>query len=104
MRIDKLLWFLRLAPSRSVAHDWVLEGHIRINGRRVEKPGAAISCGDILTLPLRSGVKVIEIAALPQRRGPAPEAQSCYRVLDERSTKPIAAGQTKQDTEGDTKP
>ncbi|MFM5907372.1 MAG: RNA-binding S4 domain-containing protein [Novosphingobium sp.] len=104
MRIDRLLWFLRLSPSRSLAHDWVLEGHFRANGRRVEKPSAAIAAGDVLTVPARSGVKVIEIISLPQRRGPAPEAQSCYRVLDAGSPMPIAAPQTKHDTEGDTKP
>ncbi len=102
MRIDKLLWFLRLAPSRSFAQDWVLDGHIRLNGRRVEKPSTSVSCGDVLTLPLRLGIKVIEIAELPNRRGPAIEAQSCYRVLDERSTMSIAAKPSKQDSEGET--
>ena len=29
--VDKLLWFLRFAASRSLAHDWVLQGHIRQN-------------------------------------------------------------------------
>lgn len=90
MRIDKLLWCLRFAASRSSAQQWVIAGHIRVNGRRVEKPGAGITAGIILTLPLRSEVKVIEILALPERRGPAGEAQMCYRVLDEHSSKPIA--------------
>ncbi|WP_310534839.1 S4 domain-containing protein [Novosphingobium sp.] len=104
MRIDRLLWFLRLASSRTLAHDWALDGHIRVNGRRIEKPSAGIAEGDVLTLPVRSGVAVIEIIALPQRRGPASEAQSCYRALDATSPMPIAAPQTKQDIEGDTKP
>ena len=67
MRIDKLLWFLRFASSRNLAHDWVLQGHIRQNGRRIEKPGHAIKPGDILTLPLPRRVAVIEILALPAR-------------------------------------
>lgn len=82
MRIDKLLWYLRFASSRGLAQGWVQAGHIRINGRRIEKPGASVAPGDILTLPLRTTVKVVEISALPVRRGPASEAQSCYRVLD----------------------
>jgi ribosome-associated heat shock protein Hsp15 len=77
---------------------------MRVNGRRIEKPSANIAPGDILTLPVRTAVKVIAIECLPQRRGPAPEAQACYRVLDERSPMPIAARETKQDTEGDTEP
>jgi ribosome-associated heat shock protein Hsp15 len=90
MRIDKLLWFLRLAPSRSLAHDWVLEGHFRLNGRRIEKPSAPVGEGDVLTVPLHGGVRVIELIALPQRRGPALEARGCYRTLDERAANPIA--------------
>lgn len=92
MRIDKLLWFLRFAASRNLAHDWVLEGHIRVNGRRIAKPGAVIRPGDVLTLPLRFRVSVIEVLELPVRRGPASEAQGCYRMLDESAANPIAAG------------
>ena len=91
MRIDKLLWFLRLSPTRPRAHDWVLEGHMHLNGRRVERPGTAVKSGDILVLPVPNGVRVIEIAVLPARRGPAPEAQSCYRVLDETPVSALAA-------------
>jgi ribosome-associated heat shock protein Hsp15 len=91
LRIDKLLWFLRLAPTRTVAHDWVAEGHFRRNGRRIEKPSAEVGAGDILTVPARSGVRVIELIAVPARRGPAAEAFACYRTLDERAANPIAA-------------
>lgn len=93
MRIDKLLWFLRFAASRSLAHDWVLDGHVRLNGRRVERASAAIKPGDILTLPLPRRVTVIEILALPARRGPAAEAQACYRTLDDPAANPIAAAE-----------
>ncbi len=82
MRIDKLLWFLRFARTRGLAQKWVDEGHIRRNGIRVERTGQATAVGDILTLPLRSGVLVIELLSLPARRGPAAEARECYRVLD----------------------
>lgn len=91
MRIDKLLWFLRLAKTRPLAQALVAEGHIRLNGRRVEKAGTAIRPSDVLTLPLPRGVIVIKLLALPERRGPASEAQSCYRVLDERGAVPLAA-------------
>lgn len=91
MRIDKLLWFLRFASTRPHAHDWVLGGHIRLNGRRVERPGTAVKVGDVLVLPLTRGVIVIEVMVLPMRRGPALEAQGCYRVLDETRLSPLAA-------------
>jgi len=94
MRIDKLVWYLRFAASRSLAQQWIERGHFRVNGRRVEKPGAAVKVGDVLTLPLHSQVLVIEIEALPARRGPAAEAQGHYRVLDGARENPIAPPQT----------
>lgn len=78
LRIDRLLWFLRLVPSRSIAARLVETGHIRIGGQRVTKPAAPVQAGDVVTLPLRSGVRVLEILAIPARRGPACEAAACY--------------------------
>ena len=82
LRLDKLLWFLRLAPTRVAAQAQIGHGHIRLNGRRVERSAQAIHLGDVLTLPAADRVRVIAIVALPHRRGPAPEAQACYRTLD----------------------
>lgn len=78
IRIDRLLWFLRLSPSRSLAQAWVLAGQIRLNGRRVTKASVMVAAGDILTLPMRSHVRVIELRVVPHRRGPASEAMACY--------------------------
>ena len=90
VRIDKLLWFLRFAASRSLAQDWVGEGHIRLNGRRIERASTAVRCGDMLVLPLRSGVRVITLVRLPMRRGPVEEARGCYEVLDAAGGAPLA--------------
>lgn len=91
MRIDKLLWYLRLAGSRTIAQAMAEEGHIRLNGRRVDRAHLKVSAGDVLVVPLGLRVRVIELLALPARRGPAPEAQSCYRVLDAAQDFPLAA-------------
>lgn len=93
MRIDRLLWFLRFAKSRSLAQKWVGEGHIRRNGERVERLDQKIALGDILTLPLMRGTRVIELTAMPKRRGPAEEARECYRVLDAAGNFAIAPDQ-----------
>ncbi|MGH6785443.1 MAG: RNA-binding S4 domain-containing protein [Novosphingobium sp.] len=98
MRIDKLLWYLRLASSRNFAQQWVLAGHIRVNGRRIDKPGATVAPGDVLTLPMRINTRVIELQTLPNRRGPAPEAQACYRVLDGRAANLIGPGNQPEGT------
>ncbi|WP_260926117.1 RNA-binding S4 domain-containing protein [Novosphingobium sp. 9] len=91
MRVDKLLWFLRLAKTRPLAQEWAQAGHMRLNGRRIDRAHQKVGLGDVLTLSTPAGVRVIEIVALPERRGPAPEAQACYRVLDGRGILPIAA-------------
>lgn len=91
LRIDKVLWFLRLTKTRPLAQALAEEGHVRLNGRRIERASAKIAAGDVLTLPIGSGVRVIEILSLPLRRGPAMEAQACYRVLDGTRPNPIAA-------------
>ncbi len=94
MRIDKALWFLRFAKTRGLAQAMVAEGHIRLNGRRVERAAQGVAAGDVLVLPLPRGVVIVELVALPGRRGPASEAQACYRVLDERAANPIAGVET----------
>jgi len=76
---------------------------MRLNGRRIEKPGAGVKVGDVLTLPMRPQVRVIEVLGLPARRGPASEAQLCYRVLDEPAANPIA-GDAGSQSFGDTIP
>ena len=93
MRIDKLLWQLRLTKTRGLAQALVGEGHVRRNGARVLRASQDVAVGDTLTVPLPGGVRVIELVALPTRRGPAAEAQACYRALDRGSESAIAAGE-----------
>ncbi|MBL0924518.1 MAG: RNA-binding S4 domain-containing protein [Sphingomonadaceae bacterium] len=82
MRIDKLLFFLRVAKSRTLAQGWAEAGHIRVNGRRIEKGSAAVAVGDIITLPRGQTVLTLKLLAMPKRRGPAAEAQLCYQLLE----------------------
>ena len=93
MRIDKLLWKLRLTKTRSRAQILVAGGHVRRNGIRVLRASQAVASGDTLTLPLTAGVLVIEVLELPIRRGPAAEAQACYRTLDPHGESAIAPGE-----------
>jgi len=46
--------------------------------RVIDKTHAQVRIGDVLTLPLPGGVRVVQITRLPLRRGPAPEAQATY--------------------------
>ena len=93
MRIDKLLWQLRLTKTRALAQTLVATGYVRRNGIRVVRASLDIVAGDTLTLPLPAGVRVIEVIVLPVRRGPAAEAQACYRTLDRADESAIAPGE-----------
>ncbi|WP_300398619.1 RNA-binding S4 domain-containing protein [uncultured Sphingobium sp.] len=81
LRIDKYLWFARLSKSRSIAQKLAEEGHIRLNGRRIDRAHAPVRAGDLITFPHIESVRVVRVLALPVRRAPAPEAQSCYEEL-----------------------
>jgi ribosome-associated heat shock protein Hsp15 len=82
LRIDKLLFFLRFAKSRTLAHNWAETGHIRVNGRRVEKGSLPIAIGDVITLPIGEAVVTFKLISMPIRRGPAHEVQLCYQLMD----------------------
>ena len=91
LRIDRLLWMLRLARSRGAAQAIVAEGHIRRNGERVTRMAQPVCAGDVLTVPVGKSIRVIALDSLPSRRGPALEAQSHYRDLaNHTQEKPIA--------------
>ncbi|OWQ92637.1 RNA-binding S4 domain-containing protein [Sphingopyxis witflariensis] len=82
IRLDKLLWYLRFARSRSIAQAIVAAGHIRLDGRRVTRSSCAVHVGQTLVLPVGEHIEVVRLLALPMRRGPPSEAQACYARLD----------------------
>jgi ribosome-associated heat shock protein Hsp15 len=81
VRIDRFLFFIRLVKSRTLAQAVIDTGHVRIDGKRVEKPSDEVRIGSVIALPLRNQVRILKVLALPERRGPAPEARSCYEEL-----------------------
>ncbi len=82
MRLDRFLWFARLSASRRFAQALAGSGHLRIDGRPVEKSATPVCVGQVLTFATHGGaVRVIRITALPLRRGPAAAAKLCYAEL-----------------------
>ena len=81
MRIDRYLHCIRLVKSRTLAQGVIDTGHVRIDGKRVEKPSEEVRVGSVVALPLRDRVRVVRVLALPNRRGPAAEARMCYEEL-----------------------
>ncbi|WP_299817132.1 RNA-binding S4 domain-containing protein [uncultured Jannaschia sp.] len=78
LRVDKWLWQARFFKTRTLAAKVVSEGHIRANGTRLTKPSHGVAPGDSLTFPQGDRIRVVEIVALGDRRGPALEAHALY--------------------------
>ena len=81
MRIDRYLYCIRLIKSRTLAQAVVETGHVRIDGKRVEKPSAEVRVGAVIALPLKGRVRILRVLSLPNRRGPPVEARPCYEEL-----------------------
>jgi len=81
-RLDKWLFHARFHRTRSLAQGAIAAGRIRLNGRRVEKPGHAVRPGDVLTLGKGAAVLAVRVVALAERRGPATEAQRLYEIVE----------------------
>jgi len=90
LRIDKYLWFVRLAPDRSRAQMLAERGIIRLNGRRIERAHTPVRIGDLITFPQGDVVRVIRVERLPVRRGPFAEAQLCYSAITPGTASPDA--------------
>ena len=80
-RIDVWLWRARLTKTRSLAARLAQSGHVRINGQRVVSAGRSVKPGDVLTVALEQTVRVLRVAGLGERRGPAAEARTLYDDL-----------------------
>jgi ribosome-associated heat shock protein Hsp15 len=82
IRIDRLLVYLRFARTRSAALVLIETHALRRNRKHVLRSSEQARIGDVLTIALSSGVRVIKLVALPQRRGSPAEAASHYREVD----------------------
>ncbi|MCK9874668.1 30S ribosomal protein S4 [Frankia sp. AgPm24] len=53
-RLDATVWRSGLARTIHQARQFVLHGHIQLNGQRVERPGQLVQPGDTVTVTTRS--------------------------------------------------
>lgn len=72
---------MRATKTRAEAQRIAETGTLRIDGRAIDRAHAIVRVGQVLTFARGDAVRVLRIEALPQRRGPAPEAQACYADL-----------------------
>lgn len=83
MRLDRFLFFIRMVKSRTLAQSLIDEGHVRLDGKRVIRTSEEVRVGSVIALPLHGMVRVIRVISMPDRRGPASEARTCYEELGE---------------------
>ncbi len=70
-----------MARTRSAAARLIADGHVRINARRADQPARMVGPGDVLTLSLERGVRVLRILGTGARRGPYEEARQLYEEI-----------------------
>ena len=68
-RLDKWLWFARVAKTRTLSAALVTEGKVRVNGTKVDKPAHGMRVGDAVTIVMRQRVRVLKVVSFAQRRG-----------------------------------
>ena len=88
IRLDKWLWQARFFKTRTLASKVCAGGHVRLDGRHVKRASQMVMVGQVLTFAQAREVRVVEVLALSERRGPASEAQALYKdltALDEAS-------------------
>jgi ribosome-associated heat shock protein Hsp15 len=77
-RIDKWLWHARFARTRGAAQQLARSGHVRVNRDKVRDASRLVRPGDVLTMSLRRGVRVIRILGIAERRDSFALAQLLY--------------------------
>jgi ribosome-associated heat shock protein Hsp15 len=81
-RIDRWLWHARLVRTRGAAAALAGSGYVRVNGARINAPGRMIRAGDVITVALDRGVRVLKVMGFVERRGPAQSAAALYQDLE----------------------
>jgi len=76
-RVDRWLWAVRLAPTRSAATAACRAGHVRVGGRSA-KAATAVAVGDLVEARLHQVDRVVEVVQVIEKRVGAPVAVTCY--------------------------
>jgi ribosome-associated heat shock protein Hsp15 len=87
-RIDKWLWFARVAKTRTLAQKLALSGRVRVNREKCDSASRPVKVDDVLTITLDGGVRVLKVVQPGTRRGPPADARLLYEDL---SPPPILA-------------
>jgi small subunit ribosomal protein S4 len=73
-RLDSVVWRAGLASSRAQARQFILHGHVKINGRKVNIPSYLVSAGEelVLTDKMHQNAMVLEARNVAQSQNVVP--------------------------------
>lgn len=80
-RVDKWLWHARIVRTRNAAAALAESGLVRLNGSRIAAASRPVRSGDVLTIALDGGVKLVKVVSFAERRGSAAAARALYQDL-----------------------
>ena len=81
IRLDQLLYYLRLFKTRGIATNAIEKGTCKVNNFLVKKKNKVINIGDIIDIKNEKVTKQIKILKIPLRRGPFKEAIIHYEDI-----------------------
>lgn len=81
VRLDVWLWAIRFYKTRSLAKEAIEGGKVKLRGA-AGKPSKLLHIGEHLEITRGQDRYEIEVLELCTQRGPAPEAQRCYRETE----------------------
>jgi ribosome-associated heat shock protein Hsp15 len=82
VRADVWLWAARFFKTRALAKEAIVGGKVELNDAAC-KPAKTVHIGDQLKITRGEERFVAVVAALSEKRGPAPEARKLYTETEE---------------------
>jgi ribosome-associated heat shock protein Hsp15 len=82
VRIDKWLWAARFFKTRGLASEAIQGGRVTLGGVRA-KPAKEVRVGDRVEVTIGQATWTVDVRAIADRRGPAPEARLLYEETPE---------------------
>ncbi len=77
-RLDKWLFFARLAKTRSIAQNWIAAGRVRLNDTVMKQAAHNVKPGDRIEVSVERRHLVVVVLNAGTRRGPFEEARLLY--------------------------
>ena len=76
-RLDKWLFFARMAKSRSLAQSYIQSGHVKVNGTTA-KPATPVRVGDRVHVRVHGRDHEVEVVQVIDKRVGAAVAAECF--------------------------